>query len=81
MCCLCGKKGHFKRYCPLNFHGMNVRKSAQQPLIFGGNMSTMNSLLFAGRNVGHRCMQILLDSGAALSLIQDDTLDDMIRNH
>ena len=41
--------------------------------------STMNSLLFAGGNVGHRCMQILLDSGAALSVIRNDALDDRSR--
>ena len=39
----------------------------------------MNSLLFAGGNVGHRCMQILLDSGAALSVIRNDALDDRSR--
>ena len=55
---------------------INVHKSVQQPFIFGCNTSTMNSLLFAGGNVGHRCMQILLDSGAALSVIRNDALDD-----
>ena len=58
---------------------MNVHKSVQQPFIFGCNTSTMNSLLFAGGNVGHRCMQILLDSGAALSVIRNDALDDRSR--
>lgn len=38
-----------------------------------------NSLLFAGGNVGHRCMQILLDSGAALSVIRNDALDNKCR--
>ena len=58
---------------------MNVHKSTQQPLIFGCNSSTMNSLLFAGGNVGQRCLQILLDSGAALSVIRNDALDDRSR--
>ena len=51
---------------------MNVHKSVQQSFIYGCNTSTMNSLLFAGGNVGHRCMQILLDSGATLSVIRND---------
>ena len=37
------------------------------------NTSTMNSLLFAGGNVGHRCMQMLLDS------IRNDALDNRSR--
>ena len=58
---------------------MNVHKSTQQPLIFGCNSFTINSLLFAGGNVGQRCLQILLDSGADLSVIRNDALDDRSR--
>eukprot|EP00731_Ephydatia_muelleri_P020689 Em0013g416a len=94
MCCFrCGEEGHIKRFCPLNFNGpagtangsrlgarcMNVRQY-RDPLHFGCNVSNINSLLCIDGNVGKRSVNMLLDSGAAVSVIRSGVLEDRSRN-
>ena len=59
---------------------MNVH----QPIHFGcntsaGNSNSVNSLLFANGNVGDMPMRMLVDSGAAISVVRNDVLSDSCR--
>ena len=58
---------------------MNVRQYLD-PLHFGCNVSNINSLLCIDGNVGKRSVNMLLDSGAAVSVIRSGVLEDRSRN-
>ena len=89
-CYFCGQEGHIKRNCPLNFNGLAGKVNGGRPgaadrRMFtnpytGCNMSgKVNSLLFSNGNVGDMPMRMLLDSGAAISVVRMDTLSDNCR--
>eukprot|EP00731_Ephydatia_muelleri_P033860 Em0040g10a len=58
---------------------LNVRQYLD-PLHFGCNVSNINSLLCIDGNVGKRSVNMLLDSGAAVSVIRSGVLEDRSRN-
>ena len=58
---------------------LNVRQYLD-PLHFGCNVSNINSLLCIDGNVGKRSVNMLFDSGAAVSVIRSGVLEDRSRN-
>ena len=58
---------------------LNVRQNLD-PLHFGCNISNVTSLLCIDGNVGKRPVNMLLDSGAAVSVVRNSVLDDISRN-